>query len=322
MRLKLYRGKWAAVWSEDGKTRRASLRTADRGHAERRLERLKRGGPSTTVAEIVSAYLEANDTTTGKHAWAPMARAFGSLTPDQITKEACQRYAARAGRSRGTVRRSLGVLKAALKHAGHRQIADRIKLPPPPAPRDRFLTEAEYDALLAGAAMPHVRLFITLALATAGRAGAVLEMTWDRVDFERGLIRLGPGNQRKGRATVPMTERARAALLDAQRGATTEHVIEWGGERVASVKKGFAAAAERAGLEGVTPHTLRHTAATWMAQRGVPLPDIAAYLGHTDPRTTYRVYAKYTPDYLRGAARALDGPVQSEPEPPTQDPSK
>lgn len=59
-------------------------------------------------------------------------------------------------------------------------------------------------------------------------------------------------------------------------------------------------------LEGVTPHTLRHTAATWMVAGGVPLGEVARYLGDSE-RTTERVYAKHSPDYLRGAARVLGG---------------
>lgn len=64
----------------------------------------------------------------------------------------------------------------------------------------------------------HVRLFCVLALTTAGRKSAILQLTWDRIDFERGLIHLdviGEKN-RKGRAVVPMTDRARAELLIAR----------------------------------------------------------------------------------------------------------
>jgi integrase len=48
-----------------------------------------------------------------------------------------------------------------------------------------------------------------------------------------------------------------------------------------------------------------HTAAVWMAEAGVPIPEIAQYLGHSNSRTTERVYARYSPGYLQGAARAL-----------------
>ena len=72
------------------------------------------------------------------------------------------------------------------------------------------------------------------------------------------------------------------------------------------MKKGIASAAERAGLEGVTPHVLRHTAAVWMAEAKTPMTEIAQYLGHSDSRITERVYARFSPDYLAGAAAALE----------------
>ena len=87
--------------------------------------------------------------------------------------------------------------------------------------------------------------------------------------------------------------------------ATCAHVIEWGGHRVLSIKKGFHAACERAGLEGITPHTLRHTAASWMAMAAVPMFEISKYLGHSDTRITERRYAHLSPEYLRTAAKSL-----------------
>jgi len=66
--------------------------------------------------------------------------------------------------------------------------------------------------------------------------------------------------------------------------------------------------ARDAGLHGVTPHTLRHTSATWMAQAGVPLWIIAKYLGHTTSRTTERVYAHHNPTFLLEAKQALERP--------------
>ncbi|WP_374389305.1 tyrosine-type recombinase/integrase, partial [Sandaracinobacter sp.] len=86
---------------------------------------------------------------------------------------------------------------------------------------------------------------------------------------------------------------------------TTDHVIEHGGGPVASVKKAFELASERVGFK-VTPYTLRHSAAVWMAEAGVPMEEIAAYMGHSDARTTFRNYARFSPDYLRKAASALD----------------
>jgi integrase len=120
--------------------------------------------------------------------------------------------------------------------------------------------------------MPHVKLFVILALSTGGRTGAILELEWNRVSFEEGTIDLRidtPANPllktaRKGRAKVPMNNLARAALQEASQGSLTDWVIEWDGEPIKSVRKGFMEACRRAELEDVTPHTLRHTAASWM----------------------------------------------------------
>ncbi len=62
--------------------------------------------------------------------------------------------------------------------------------PPKPAPKDRYLTRAEIDQLLAAPAEPHIRLAILLMLSTAARVTAILELTWDRVDLDRGQIDL------------------------------------------------------------------------------------------------------------------------------------
>ncbi|WP_407696212.1 tyrosine-type recombinase/integrase [Sphingobium sufflavum] len=52
-------------------------------------------------------------------------------------------------------------------------------------------------------------------------------------------------------------------------------------------------------------HLLRHTAAIWMAEARTPMSEIASFLGHRDTTITARVYARYSPDYLAGAAQAL-----------------
>jgi len=159
--------------------------------------------------------------------------------------------------------------------------------------------------------MPHIRLYILLALATGGRNEALLDLTWDRCDFERGLIDLrNPEINRphKGRAIVPMNRTIRTALTEARGGALSDHVIEWAGERIKSVKKGIKATARAAGITeiSVSPHVFRHSAAVHMAEAGIPIEVIAQYLGHEDANVTRKKYARYSPTYLREAAAALE----------------
>ncbi len=143
-----------------------------------------------------------------------------------------------------------------------------------------------------------------LGLMTAARTGAILECRWEQVDLERGVIDYGPGHGNKRRAVVPINPelaRALAALLEL---SCTDFVIEFHGRRVTRIKKGFRAACDRAGLVGVTPHILRHSAATWLAMDDVPMREIARLLGDEEA-TVERVYAKHSPSYLRRAAGAL-----------------
>ena len=78
--------------------------------------------------------------------------------------------------------------------------------------------------------------------------------------------------------------------------------------RVRDIKVEFRNAVARAGLPGITPHVLRHTAATWMAQRAVPLEKIAGWLGNS-AATMERVYAHHSPDHMAEASAALDDEV-------------
>jgi lipopolysaccharide/colanic/teichoic acid biosynthesis glycosyltransferase len=90
-----------------------------------------------------------------------------------------------------------------------------------------------------------------------------------------------------------------------RRGVVTSHFVEWHGAPVKSVKTGFRHAVELAGLWGkVTPHTLRHTAATWLMQAGVPIWQAAGYLGMS-AQMIERTYGHHHPDYMRGAAAAI-----------------
>jgi integrase len=324
--LKEYRGKWCVQWWSGGKRYRRSLGTSDRAAAERAYAEFTRQVATPahiTVNWLWDAYLQEKD---GKPAvkrmrseWKALGPVFGNLHPHQITVAHCRQYVAERrlkGLKQGTIWTELGDLQIVLNWAAKRDhIAKppRLERPSKPSPRDRYLTRDEAKLLIASATCPHVKLAIILMLSTAARVGAILELTWKRVDFVRGVVVLRvdeegtDGNvRRKGRAIVPMTSSARAALLEAHKGALSDHVIEYDAEPVKSIKRSFAATVERSGLKDVTPHVLRHTAAVWMAEAGRPMAEIAQYLGHEDSRITERVYARFSPDHLRQTASALE----------------
>lgn len=233
---------------------------------------------------------------------------LGTLQPDHLTPGVIEKYARERGAKAGTILREIGVLRAALAWAyARRWIARLPKIENPvkaPPPRERWLTRDEARRLLDACREPHVRLFVLLGLMTAARAGAILEARWDQVDLEARLIDYGQGHGNKRRVQVPLNEDALRALRAAKELSCSDYVIEFRGRRIENIQNGFGAACDRAGLVGVTPHILRHSAATWMVMDGVPLAQVARLLGDTEA-TTERVYAKHAPGYLAAAANAL-----------------
>jgi integrase len=113
-----------------------------------------------------------------------------------------------------------------------------------------------------------------------------------------------------------MNDGLRAALSVAEKVRQTDHVIEWAGEPVKSIKTGFRNAAIAAGFgeklpsgkmrATISPHTLRHTAAVHLVAAGVPMQKVAQYLGHSNTSVTERVYGRYAPDHMREEAAILD----------------
>lgn len=316
-------------WEPDGKRRRYRLDAQSRTEAEAeglnfiRTTTLKASG--NTVGEIWALYrAEKSGRRVAKameYEWKVMQPFFGNLMPDQVSTEHCRAYikTRRAMTSRhkrkvndGTIWTELGHLRSALLWAEGTGLivkAPKIERPSKPAPKGRWLTDAEVERLLNAPKAHHIQLAILLMLSTAGRIGAILELTWDRVIFEgSGVVNLrttetGP---RKGRAAVPLNDGLRAALSHAKRIAQTDYVVEWAGAPIASIKTGFAAACREAGLEGVSPHTLRHTAAVHLAANGSDMGRISQYLGHSHTSVTERVYARFAPDHLRAEAEILD----------------
>lgn len=323
-RLGRLNGRHVVSWYDDtGKRHRHRLDSGSREEAASEavdVIRRETAGPATslTVADLWAKYRAEKDgrrvAVAMMHEWKAMGPHFGHLRPDQVSTDVCRAYIEtrrRAGKHDGTIWTELGHLRSVFNWAaGHGLIprSPKVERPPKPAPKDRYLTLAEIDRLLAADGAHHIKLAIHLMLSTAGRVGAVLELTWDRVDFEGGKINLrvdavGP---RKGRAVVPMNAGLRAALSHARQLALTDYVVEWNGEPVRSIKTGFNAVVKAAGLDGVSPHVLRHTAAVHLVANGVAMQKVAQYLGHSNTSVTERVYGRFAPDHLRDEAAILD----------------
>lgn len=309
---------------------------------------MKKQAAAKTIGALWALWLEdrAKDgfsNTLYEHNWKTMQPFFAHRTPATLTRDDCRTWARQrfaAGRSPWTVNTQLARLRACMHWAAENnylQKAPPVWVPSRGKHRTRVLSFDEVRKLIEGAGDPHVYLFIVLAVTTGARHMAILDLIWDRVDFEKGLIsydeNLPPDPMskawRKGRATVPLGRVAREALERAFKGRQTTHVIEHGGKRLKSVREGFANATQRAGLgtwaphpekpdvqvwkTDVTPHTLRHTVATWSRERGVELARVAQLLGHADERTTSLIYTHADPHrFLGGAVGMIDENLEND----------
>lgn len=318
-----YRGGFALVYYDAaGKRHRSRLGTADPAEARRlaptvygELTRPK----AVRVADLWDAYkvdrAGRRIVENMEWSWKALQSRFAHLQADAITVEDCRAHvrARRAnGIQDGTINTELNHLRIVMNWAekrGHLPRAPHIEVPPAPKREEHHLAREQVRALLDAAIYPHVRVFIALAIGTGGRNEALLGLTWDRVNFDTGLIHLKDPNitrPHKGRAIVPMNNFVREELERAKAVALSDWVVEWAGKRVVSVKKALTYAGNKAGVGRVTPHLFRHSAAVHMAEAGVDMEEIAQFLGHSDSSITRRLYARFSPTHLRKAAAALE----------------
>ena len=329
------RGVYEVRWAEAGRSKRVSTRTSDPVEAaaffgtwRRELKREQDQAAAATVRDVMTAYFTEHvykcvvGQGTAEICRKHIVAGLGDLNPADIHPADVRAYArAREAGEIGrpakapTIRRELGVLVAALHHAVRERRLKRMDMPSVPlpeasAPRDRWLTEAEVAALvqasygldIAGRLCRAYR-FTMLAYYTAARKRAIETLTWDQVDWGGGVIHLQPRGARqtrKRRPTVPIHPRLREVLERAFTERQSDMVLDHGG----NARKAFENAVKRAGLTDVTPHVMRHTAATHMLRRGVPLWQVAGILGDTQA-TVQRVYGKHVPEALKEAVGVL-----------------
>lgn len=355
--LKLRDGRYYAIWSEKRRSKRKSMGTSDLAVAEQRFAQWlllgghkagaseEGGAPRLTIAELWTVFdqqhvqknLEAKST--AFYSWRNLEQHFGALTIEAIDQSVIDDY--EEARIEGvigrpsvpaTVRRELAQMRGMLNwHAspqrGKKRLLDKkdvpaFELPDPSDPRERWLTSDEIKSLFAAArehGTKRLQMFLLLALETAARKQAILDLTWDRVDFETGMVHYAvPGRKqtKKRRPSVPMSTTLRRELQAVN--DRVGPVVPAGGDLWPQIQT----VVRRAGLAppqprgtgeapkrtGISPHTFRHTAATHMARRGVPLYDIAGILGNTLAMVE-KVYAKHCPGRLRAAVDAISSGV-------------
>lgn len=248
---------------------------------------------------------------------------------------ACARLRARQGRRGGligpaTVNRHLVHLRAALRHAGRALGAEvpaidwRAHLRREPPGRDRWLSPAELDRLLAAAA-PHLKPLILMAVWTGLRRAELARLDWRHVDLREGLARVV---QKGGRRRLVYLPQAAVVLLAGLPGPKREGLVfkrpklSRLGRRIVTAKgrdyhtwsweTAWRGALRRSGLTDLRWHDLRHTHATLARQAGADLKLLAESLGVT--LTTAARYAHHGRPELRALAEAVAERTSGQPQ--------
>ncbi len=247
---------------------------------------------------------------------------FGKRCLGTIKAQDIEQYKARKlaeGLSAKSVNNHLAVLSKLLRVAEEWEIitrAPRVKLLRIPDPNFCFLDFEETERLLA-ALDPEWRALVLFALRTGLRQGEIRALKWEDIDgvSPKVLVRRSAwndiiGTPKGGRSReVPLSDEVILALKGLLK--REPYVFSHPSGRMwrrSEMKWPLWRACKTAGLQRIGWHVLRHTFASHLVMRGVPLKAVQELLGHRDIRMTMR-YSHLAPGARRDAVEKLSQPA-------------
>jgi integrase len=215
-----------------------------------------------------------------------------------------------SGRTAATTNRHLSALSKMLSYAKQRGWMDKSLVIPREEEKNnrlRWLTADEEELLLLETnSMPNKKIYADLwafLIDTGARVGEALKLNWKDVDFDNRKVTFRDTKNGDDR-TLPMTKRV-FEILDHNKRLRLGPPF-----RVSqpSVNYVWQLVKARMGLLSdpeFVPHALRHTCASRLVQRNVPLFTVMKFLGHKSFQITQR-YAHLSPSNLSEAVEALE----------------
>ena len=243
----------------------------------------------TTFAELAALYLQdyqINGRKTcgrAKELTDRLRESFGRFRACRMTSDHIRAYIVRRqsdGMANGTINRELAALKRMFRLAS--QQTPPLVARGPHIPhlqehnvRQGFFTEEEYK-LLRAVLPDYVKIPLILAYWTGMRAGEILQLQWEQVDLDRGLLRLESGTTKNNRGRlIPLVKEVTEALWQWKQRTILPYpscpwVCHYRGKRLLAVPtKSWKKACDRVGLKGKLFHDLRRTAVRNMVRAGI-----------------------------------------------------
>lgn len=270
--------------------------------------------PTPLIADVLLVYMKDHLPKTraaqkAAHNISNLTPFWGSKRADEVNTETCNAYA--LDRPQQAARRDLEVLRAALLywHKNKKPLSQMpiISLPAKAGPRDRWLTRDEAKRLRrASMRVPHLYRFVILGLKTGTRSGVLLRLKWSQIDLRRGVMeRRVPGEAEVSNKRTPPVRLGRSLVRLLRRWKAKDgkiaHVVHYDGKPIQKLRRSWEEACTRAKIEDASPHTLRHTRATWLMQAGIDPWEAAGSLGMS-LKVLENVYGKHSPDFQSKAA--------------------
>jgi len=185
---------------------------------------------------------------------------------------------------------------------------------PEPRGRVRYLSESERERLLTackGASWPRLYLLTLLAMTTGGRRGELLGLRWCDIDTDRGEATLHDTKNGERRVLVllqqVLDEMAKFAPADAPASTALVFRSRLRPSQPFSFKSAWTEAMNQAGIKDFHFHDLRHTCASYAAQQGASLLELADLLGHKTMLMVRRYSHLSTDSKRRLVARTFEG---------------
>jgi integrase len=245
---------------------------------------------------------------------------FGKMKLQEITSKTIEQFKRKQltlGLNPKTINNHLGALSKMLHSAvewGELDTIPVMKALKGLSKETRTLTDEECARLLSDHTDPTWRLMVLVGLNTGCRLGELSGLRWENIDFEQHTINVKQSIVR-GRITSPKNHKSRilpmTKLLDNTLYAIKKPsgwVFEQSDNDLNIAKRaadGLARMCRRANIKRIGWHALRHTFATQLAMRGVPLYYIQKLLGHSSITMTER-YSHFSSDVLHDAVTVLD----------------
>lgn len=217
-------------------------------------------------------------------------------------------------RRRSTANRVLSVLKAALNHAVEedKTLGDAGWSSVKPfrqvdAPKIRYLSDDECRRLV-NACPSGLRQIVVAALLTGARYGELIGLRCNDFEQDSGMLRIARSKSGKPR-DIALTDEGRRFFETAVVGKLGSALVltraDSTGWKRAQQTRPIKDACKAASIDPPASfHILRHTYASRLARKNVPMKVIADQLGHSDTRMVEKHYAHLSENYVSNTVRA------------------